>query len=166
MRSAERDPNRKFEHKQRVQYAQEFRAARAGALRDAEAFEEHLLIMERLGTYLSNSRGGLNEFERLLREIAVDSALASEAARAFPAIHSDFSVLYQEARIGRNDAMHEGAIARHLARNAQIESALRSCANPRHLAPAPGVGARSGVYLCGRLRAHSVYRAAFWCSSL
>lgn len=133
MRSAERDPNRKFEHRQRVQFAQEFRAARAQALRDAEAFEEQLLVMERLGTYLSNSRGGLNEFERLLREIATDSALSSEAARAFPAMHSDFAVLYQEARIGRNDAMHEGAIARHLARNSQelaliMEDALMSTA--------------------------------------
>ena len=133
MRSAIRHPARKFENKQRVQFAHEFRVARAFALRDGEAFEEQLLVMERLGTYLSNCHGGLKEFEELLEGLARESVLSFDAARKFPQLHSNFASLYDQARIGRNDAMHQGAVARHLARHAQelaliMEDALMNTA--------------------------------------
>lgn len=122
---------RKLDNRQRVDFAHQFRDARAAALRDSEAFEEQLLVMERLGVYVLNSHKGLAAFQRDLQEIASESPLAFDAAHAYPALHLSFPTLYDEARIGRNDAMHQGAVARHLARHAQelaliMEDALMS----------------------------------------
>lgn len=124
---------RKLEPNQRVAFARAFREARAAALRDAEAFEEQLFVLERLGTYISNSSGGLAEFARLLEQVARESPLAFDAARKCPELHVGFPMLYEQARIARNDAMHQGAVARHLARNSQelaliMEDALMSTA--------------------------------------
>lgn len=123
---------RELHHEQRVAFAHEFRAARAGALRDAEAFEEHIFVMERLGSYIVNlPRGDLRKYQSALEGVAHESPLAFAAEKVFPEFHVGFLALYEEARIARNDAMHQGAIARHLARHAQelaliMEDALMS----------------------------------------
>jgi len=111
---------RRLRHQERYAFAQEFKAARASALRDAEAFEEHIFVLERLGSYLWNKpKGNLGKYKKLLLEEAARSTLAFEAASRFPSFHVSLEALYEEARKARNDAMHHGAIARHLSRHAQ-----------------------------------------------
>lgn len=113
------DSVRRLEEKQSIAFAHQFREARLLSLRDAEAFEEHLHALERLGSYLSRSNDGLKEFAPTLESLSRESPLAFEAAKKHPELHSSFSVLYDEARIARNEAMHHGAVARLLSRNAQ-----------------------------------------------
>src|SRR5437870_2379243 len=110
---------RPLKHEQRIAFAHQFRAARAIALRDAEAFEEHLFVIERLGSYILNAQGDLGRFQPLIEGLARQSPLAFEAERTCPELHVSFTTLYDEARLARNDAMHHGAIARNLARHAQ-----------------------------------------------
>jgi CBS domain-containing protein len=93
--------------------------ARAQALRDAEAFDQILFALERLGSYLTRKQKDLGYYKDVLSKIAKESHLCSEAADRFPQYHLQFDVLYEEARVARNDAMHQGAAARHLARHAQ-----------------------------------------------
>jgi hypothetical protein len=45
---------------QRRFFRDEFRSARASALRDAENFDELLILLERLGLFLSKRQGSLN----------------------------------------------------------------------------------------------------------
>jgi hypothetical protein len=125
--------NRHLELKHRLAFAYEFKTARAGALRNAEAFEEHLFVMERLGSYLTRSHRDLGKYQVDLRGLADESPLAHETAVKYPEFHVGFDALYDEVRVGRNDAMHEGAVARHLARHAQelaliMEDALMNAA--------------------------------------
>lgn len=112
-------PIRRLAEKQSVAFANQFREARLLSLRDAEAFEDHLHALERLGSYITQSNDGLNEFASVLEGLARVSPLSFEVAEKHPELHSTFSVLYEEARIARNEAMHQGAVARHLSRNAQ-----------------------------------------------
>jgi CBS domain-containing protein len=124
---------RRLGNEQRVDFAHQFRAARAKALRDAEAFEEHLFVMERLGSYVLNAHGNLKRFQAVLERLARESPLAFEAEKNYPDLHLSFAALYEEATIARNDAMHHGAIARHLAGHAQelaliMEDSLMSTA--------------------------------------
>jgi len=116
---------------EREAFAREFKAARAGALRNAEAFEEHLFVMERLGSFLIRSHRHLGKYQSDLRALANHSPLAHEVSVEYPELHLGFDALFEEVRIGRNDAMHQGAVARHLARYAQelaliMEDALMS----------------------------------------
>src|SRR5947209_3392482 len=99
---------RRLTDHQRVAFARQFRAARAMALRDAEAFEEHLFVLERLGSYITSSVGDLGKYQGPLEDLAMESALAFDAERKCAQIHVSFSALYQEARLARNDAMHQG----------------------------------------------------------
>ncbi len=52
--------------------------------------------------------------EHALRELAAVSPLAKTLPATHPACHTPFGVLFDHVRISRNDAMHEGAFARHL----------------------------------------------------
>lgn len=116
---------------QAVSIALEFRAARAISLKDSEAFDEIIFAIERLGAFLTRSKGNLGKFETAITEIAHDSVLAAKASQANPILHLSFAALYDSVRAGRNDAFHEGAVARQLANHAQelalvIEDALMS----------------------------------------
>ena len=110
---------RSLNHDQNVGFAHEFRAARATALRDAEAFEEHLFVLERLGSFVCGHQRGLKSYEPALRAIASHSPLAELVANEFPALHLPFDTLFDQIREARNDAMHQGAVARLLAGHAQ-----------------------------------------------
>lgn len=112
-------PRRSLGQEQRVAFAHEFRAARAISLQDAECFEEHLFVLERLGSYLLVADGDLGKFQPAMENLAKESPLAFEAERACPERHVSFTTLYEEVRVGRNHAMHHGAVARNLAKHAQ-----------------------------------------------
>lgn len=122
---------RRLDNRRRVYFASQLKTARAVVLRDAECFEEHIFTMERLGSYLGNFHGDLKKYQPYLEGLADKSPLSIEAEAVCPELHIGFGALYEEVRLGRNDAMHQGAIARHLARYAQelaliMEDALMS----------------------------------------
>jgi hypothetical protein len=124
-------PKRSLSQEQKVGFAHEFRIARAGALRDAEAFEEHLFVLERLGSFVCGHRGGLFSYREALSCIASRSPLGTSLAKQNSELHLPFDTLYEQIRNARNDAMHQGTVARHLARHAQelaliMEDALMS----------------------------------------
>jgi hypothetical protein len=93
-------------------FRDELRAAREACQRDAEAFDEVLFVVERLGSRLSGFIGSLGQYEPCLKKLAERSRLAA-----------DFSGVFKVVREARNDALHQGAVARHLAARA-VELAL------------------------------------------
>jgi len=100
-------------------FRDELRVARAAALRDAEAFQAIVLVLERLGGYLeATPRGSLGTFRDRIAEVACRSPMAVEVPSLLPEFHSQFTSQYEMVREARNAAFHEGALARHLTVNA------------------------------------------------
>jgi CBS domain-containing protein len=98
---------------QRRFFRDEFRSARASALRDAENFDELLILLERLGLFLLKAQGSLKMYEPHVADLARESPLATLPPTARP-YHTPIDVPYDLVRQGRNDAAHQGAIARNL----------------------------------------------------
>ncbi len=88
-----------------------FRGARAKAYRDAEAFHEILYTLEKLGIRLTNKVEGLYQYWDEIGKIAEKSPLSSNIDREW---HLPFNELYELVKDARNDALHQGAFARHL----------------------------------------------------
>lgn len=107
-----------MEREQEIEFANQLRTARESALKDAEAFDGILHAIERLGQFLRRQpRGDLRKYEYFLTPIAERSVLASPPSD-FREIMAPFSVVYDMVRNGRNDALHQGAFARHLTNHA------------------------------------------------
>jgi len=110
--------------------------ARAKALQDSEEFDGVIHALERIGSYLSEKISHLKGYENALTQIAKCSALANDIPSKWPQCHNSFSELYEMVRNARNDAVHQGAFARHLTDHAVelsliLEDALRqSLDNP------------------------------------
>jgi hypothetical protein len=118
-----------MELEQRVHFRDEFRAARVAVLKDAEEFDQIVFVIERLGQFILGRTAALADYEPAITEFVQISALTSAAPERFPELHSAFSPLYTIVRRARNDALHIGAFARHLAARATelaliIEDAL------------------------------------------
>lgn len=101
-----------------LQFREELRAAREAVLQDAEQFVAVIQVVERLGSYLDRVPGegrdpGLAVYGLRIARFIVLSPLA---AGNTPWL-SDFFTLYDAVRNARNDAIHQGAYARHLATN-------------------------------------------------
>jgi hypothetical protein len=118
-----------------VYFLNQLREARATALRDAEAFQEILFVLERLG--FSEMKGevkgvlGLGTYQSAIQSIADQSPLSSDIPRQYKAWHSSFDELYGTVKLARNDALHQGVFARHLTNHAiqlalTLEDALMS----------------------------------------
>lgn len=97
---------------ERRHYLAEFRAARASVLADAEAFHEVLTAVERLGLRLSSKSNGLASIKKFVATIA--EAAGSAWERQDGQNVSRFDRIFEIVRSSRNDAMHQGAAARHL----------------------------------------------------
>jgi len=110
-----------------------FRNARAIAQKNSESCNEILFSLEKLGLFLVNKsvqleirkREDLEKFGKLnlgeyykeeIGKIAKKSPLAEEILNQNQAqlYHTNFDILYDSVKDGRNDAMHQGAYARHL----------------------------------------------------
>jgi hypothetical protein len=133
-------------------FLRQFRTARTMALRDAEAFDEIIFVVEKIG--FAETMGGysprcvdsmrkiaggqvttavtscsvkpkpdLDTYRQPLDEIAKNSALAYYIPGKHRTWHTPFYNLYEVVRAGRNDAMHQGVFARHLTNHA-VELAL------------------------------------------
>ena len=96
-----------------LHFRDQLRAARAVAHRNAEAFEDIVVALEHLGTYL-DGRGNLGKFREAIGKVAAPSPMTGEVPDALPHLHSRFEVKYEIVREARNAAVHEGALARHL----------------------------------------------------
>lgn len=99
-------------------FRDELREARYAAFRDAEGFHAIVFAIERLGSALLGTAGALRGYEGVLAQLASRSSLADQLPQAQPEWHAPFSSLYDLVRLGRNDALHQGAYARRLASQA------------------------------------------------
>ena len=112
-------------------FAGQLRSAREAALKDAEAFDGIVHAIERLGSYLLEKEGDLGKYREKLEPEARRSALAEALPCRYRSLLTPFSDLYEIVRSARNDALHQGAVARHLTRHAIdlaliLEDALRT----------------------------------------
>jgi hypothetical protein len=117
-----------------VFFRDQFREARATALRDAEGFQEVLFVLERFGTSLTGGIQTLKKYEGDIQKMALISPLAKDIPERHKSWHLPFSKLYELVRKARNDALHQGAFARHLTNSAiqltlVLEDALMSDRN-------------------------------------
>jgi hypothetical protein len=101
-----------------LHFRDQLRVARAAALRDAEAFQEIVFVLERMGAFLSNDRKNLGKYFFEIKAEAVRSPMAEEVPKELPYFHQQFEVKYKIVCEARNAALHEGALARHLTANA------------------------------------------------
>lgn len=99
-------------------FRDQLRDARATVLKDAEAFEEVVFVLERIGVYVTGRIENLAYYAESLEQEASKSPLADSIPSALPDWHAPFSTLYALVRWARNDALHEGAYARHLTAHA------------------------------------------------
>src|SRR6266849_1315963 len=113
-----------------IAFATQLRSARLAALGDAEAFDGIIHVVERLGSYLSKERlgdkggfGSLNKYTDELTTLAANSGMAMETPDRFRNLLTPFGMLYDLVTVARNDALHQGAFARHLTGHA-IELAI------------------------------------------
>jgi CBS domain-containing protein len=115
-------------------FVNQLRCARLAALADSEAFDEIIHVVERLGSYLNGKLSDLGKYKAALSELAQSSWLADPPGE-FRALVTPFSELYELVRVARNDALHQGASARHLTKHAVelaiiLEEALGTEMNP------------------------------------
>lgn len=101
----------------------ELQAARESAIKDAEAFEGIVHVIERLGSFLLGRIEGLGKYKPEVAKIAYLSSLAGDVPGDWRELHTPFDLLYAAVKDARNDALHVGAYARHLTTHA-IELAL------------------------------------------
>ncbi len=98
-----------------LHYRDELREARLKALRDAESFEDIVFVFERIGAHLAGEiKRGLKSYKGAISRYAEKSPLAADIPEACDDWHSSFDGLYELVLKGRNDALHQGAFARHL----------------------------------------------------
>jgi len=95
-----------------LSFRDQLREARFKAQGDAEAFEEILFVVERIGCYLRKKQGDLGKYESYVVGLASRSPLFHFAPDACREMHIPFPILYDFVRKARNDAMHQGAVAR------------------------------------------------------
>jgi hypothetical protein len=101
-----------------LHFRDQLRAARSVALRDAEAHQEIVLTLERLGAYLYGKMATLNSYQGVIAKLAEHSPMATRVPSSLPDLHSTFTRKYEIFRRGRNATVHQGAFARHLTVNA------------------------------------------------
>lgn len=109
MRELTATRSRKLELEHRTSFAREFKAARTVALQNAEAFDEFLFALERVGSFCMGAHLDLGRYKPALEELASDSPLAADVAIRYPDFHLSFQALYDAVRIARNDAMPPGS---------------------------------------------------------
>jgi hypothetical protein len=119
-----------MDRSQVITFSDQLREARQNALRDAEAFDSIIQVVERFGSFLSHRISTLGGCKEHIEKVAICSALAEDIPRQWRDLHIPFSLLYDLFTDARNDALHQGAFARRLTRHAielslVLEDALR-----------------------------------------
>lgn len=107
-----------MERKLELHYRDELRDARAKVLEDAEAFPHVLFAIERTGRALKDQPAAMKGLKAPLTELARRSPLFQGDAEGI-----SFGRVFDLVQAGRNEALHDGTYARHLADHA-IQLAL------------------------------------------
>lgn len=89
----------------------QLRLARAAALADSEGFAEILFALEALGTLMKGRVLSLGQYRDSLRQLAARSPLSWEGTESPNT--KRFEWLFDLVKDARNEAMHQGASARH-----------------------------------------------------
>lgn len=123
-------------------FVDQLRAARLDALRDAEAFDGIIHAVERLGSYITKYKfgdfgkyGDLGKYAQDIETLVEDAAASWKPDEQFRDLQMPFNTLYDLVREARNDALHQGAFARHLTEHAIqlaiiLEDSLKTCLKP------------------------------------
>ena len=106
-----------------LSFRDQLREARLKAQADAEAFEEIVFVLERLGCYLRKAQGDLGKYRPYLIGLASRSALFDAALDGSLELHTPFPASYDIVKEARNSMMHGGDFARIATRHA-VELAL------------------------------------------
>lgn len=109
--------------KARRHFLEELRQARLAAQADAEAFDQIIFVLERLGSFRLGEVADLNDYKPPLMDLLADSPLGDDLGPSQSAWHSEKCALFWFIRNARNDALHQGARARYLTEHT-IEFAL------------------------------------------
>ncbi len=89
------------------------------AFRDAEGFQEILFALERFGTALTGQYGALHDYRDDITKFAARSSpLAEDVPLEHRGYHKSATTLYKRVEKARNDALHQGAVARTLTADA------------------------------------------------
>ena len=99
---------------ERAAFRAELRSARENCARDAEAYDQLLFAIEQLGSRLSGCTEALGNYKFCLSELAKESDLAASSADTSDDGRPHFDSLFAVIQQARNDALHQGAVARHL----------------------------------------------------
>ena len=92
---------------ERIEILAWLREARARVLEDAESFVSAAAVVERVGQVIAREiKYGLGEYDAVLSDLSNQSRLH---------IPDKFDRLFRLVKDARNDAVHEGAFARHMA---------------------------------------------------
>jgi CBS domain-containing protein len=102
----------------RIAFRDLLREARAQAINDSEAFVELLFVFEKLGSFLKGKIGALGDYEGKIINLANESSLGKNIPKQYREFHSSAAILFNLVRDARNDALHQGAFARHLTTHA------------------------------------------------
>jgi hypothetical protein len=122
-KQAKKDQLRPLNRQTAMFFADQLRTARLAALAHAEAFDEIIHTVERLGSYIEGKQLTLGKYLEALTCLAGITPLAEKIPNQFRGLLTPFSELHESVRIARNDALHQGAFARHLTKHA-IELAI------------------------------------------
>jgi hypothetical protein len=114
-----------------LSFADQLRSAREVAIKDGEAFDVVIHAIERLGSFLYGGIGDLGKYKDELEKLASTSALAEQDPNPWRGSLTPFSLLFDLVKDARNDALHQGAFARHLTTHSinlalRLEDALRA----------------------------------------
>ena len=107
-----------MKHDAAIYFRDRFREARARALHDAEAYQEVLFSIERFGSALTRRVGTLGSYGPHIIAKAKNSPLAEDIPLTHRDWHVPFPALYEVVKDARNNALHQGASARHLTTHA------------------------------------------------
>ena len=105
-------------------------------MKDAEGYQQILFVLERMGSYLLKKKGDLGKYQCCI------SKLVKQKCPSFlePSddCHINFNRLYDMVRVGRNDALHQGAVARIMTSHSvqlsmMIEDTLMAVVNSQRI---------------------------------
>ncbi|HMN92215.1 MAG TPA: hypothetical protein PKC60_03195 [Hydrogenophaga sp.] len=110
-------PSTDLPSEERAFFRDRLREARYAALADAEGFSQMCFAIESLGKRLNPKARGMADCQNVLKRLAQTSALLPDEHDE-PRAVKHFHALFTSIREARNDVMHTGAYARHVAADA------------------------------------------------
>ena len=119
-----------------LHFRDEFKKARDSALKDAEGYQQILFVLERMGSYLLKKKGDLGKYKCCISKLVEQNC--PSFLKPSNDYHIKFDRLYEMVRNGRNDALHQGAVARIMTSHSVqlsmlIEDTLMAVAMPEKI---------------------------------